>query len=83
MFWRTLKIMHVQYTHLKKKKKKKVAHSTYNVTQRVYIILYIQSTPFIKEGWKYCTSYEYKFSKKFTNSTNTKSYSQINYFFFF
>lgn len=41
------------------------------VTQRNYIIFYVQSTPFIKECWKFCTSYQHNFSKYFAHSINT------------
>ena len=51
--------------------KKKVAHSTYIVTQKIYIILYVQNMPFIKEGWKFCTSHKQNVLKNFAQSTNT------------
>ena len=51
--------------------KEKVAHSTYTVTQKIYIILYVQNMPFIKEGWKFCTSHKQNVLKNFAQSTNT------------
>ena len=51
--------------------KKKVAHSTYIVTQKIYIILYFQNMPFIEERWKFSTSHKQNVLKNFAQSTNT------------
>ena len=51
--------------------KKKVAHSTYIVTQKIYIILYVQNMPFIEERWKFCTSHKQNVLKNFAQSINT------------
>ena len=52
-------------------KKKKVAHPTYTVTQKIYIILYVQNMPFIEERWKFSTSHKQNVLKNFAQSTNT------------
>ena len=51
--------------------KEKVAHSTYTVTQKIYIILYVQNMPFIEERWKFCISHKQNVLKNFAQSINT------------